>query len=181
MPVASARPDQNPKEMASQSGPEGPWPTGARWRVRVGKLLFCEAWRPVCRHVGFALLPAEEASGKRTKIPMLTSLVAWQNFHQEPEKRISEYSNSRHSRFLEGWHRPQRPHRPQRCGVRSPRSSAISHSERREITAIATRERRENGARTARERRENGARTARERRENGAKTARSPRDRRGLL
>ena len=33
MPVASARPDQNPKEMASQSGPEGPWPTGARWRV----------------------------------------------------------------------------------------------------------------------------------------------------
>ena len=32
MPVASARPDQNPKEMASQSGPEGPWPTGARWR-----------------------------------------------------------------------------------------------------------------------------------------------------
>ena len=30
MPVASARPDQNPKEMASQSGPEGPWPTGAR-------------------------------------------------------------------------------------------------------------------------------------------------------
>ena len=33
MPVASARPDQNPKAMASQSGPEGPWPTGARWRV----------------------------------------------------------------------------------------------------------------------------------------------------
>ena len=33
MPVASARPDQNPREVASQSGPEGPWPTGARWRV----------------------------------------------------------------------------------------------------------------------------------------------------
>ena len=33
MPVASARPDQNPKEMASQSEPGGPWPTGARWRV----------------------------------------------------------------------------------------------------------------------------------------------------
>ena len=36
VPVASARPDQNPKEMASQSGPGGPWPTGARWRVRKG-------------------------------------------------------------------------------------------------------------------------------------------------
>ena len=35
VPVASARPDQNPKEMASQSGPEGPWPTGARWRVQL--------------------------------------------------------------------------------------------------------------------------------------------------
>ena len=35
MPVASARPDQNPRAMASQSGPEEPWPTGARWRVQV--------------------------------------------------------------------------------------------------------------------------------------------------
>ena len=33
MPVASTRPDQNPRAVASQSGPEGPWPTGARWRV----------------------------------------------------------------------------------------------------------------------------------------------------
>ena len=33
MPVASARPDQNPRAAASQSGPEVPWPTGARWRV----------------------------------------------------------------------------------------------------------------------------------------------------
>ena len=33
MPVPSARPDQNPKEIASQSGPGGPWSTGARWRV----------------------------------------------------------------------------------------------------------------------------------------------------
>ena len=33
VPVASARPDQNPKEMASQPGPGGPWPTGTRWRV----------------------------------------------------------------------------------------------------------------------------------------------------
>ena len=34
LPVASARPDQNPpRERASQSGPEGSWPTGARWRV----------------------------------------------------------------------------------------------------------------------------------------------------
>ena len=33
VPVASARPDQHPKEMASQPGPGGPWPTGARWRV----------------------------------------------------------------------------------------------------------------------------------------------------
>ena len=33
---SSARPDQNPREMASrQSGPGGPWPTGARWRVHV--------------------------------------------------------------------------------------------------------------------------------------------------
>ena len=31
--LASARPDQNQKAMASQPGPEGPWPTGARWRV----------------------------------------------------------------------------------------------------------------------------------------------------
>ena len=33
MPVASARPDQNPREMASQPGPGGPWPTfpGQRW------------------------------------------------------------------------------------------------------------------------------------------------------
>ena len=34
MPVANARPDQNPEEMASQSGPGGPWPTAARWRVQ---------------------------------------------------------------------------------------------------------------------------------------------------
>ena len=33
MPVASARPDQNPRAMASQPGSKGPWPTGARWRV----------------------------------------------------------------------------------------------------------------------------------------------------
>ena len=33
MPVASARPDQNPRAVASQPGPEDPWPTGARWRV----------------------------------------------------------------------------------------------------------------------------------------------------
>ena len=33
VPVASARPDQNPRAVASQSGPEGPWPTSARWRV----------------------------------------------------------------------------------------------------------------------------------------------------
>jgi hypothetical protein len=32
VPVASARPDQNPTEIASQPGPGGPWPTGARWR-----------------------------------------------------------------------------------------------------------------------------------------------------
>jgi hypothetical protein len=35
VPVVSARPDQNPREIASQSGPEGPWPTGARWRALV--------------------------------------------------------------------------------------------------------------------------------------------------
>ena len=33
MPVASARPNQNPRAMASQTRPDGPWPTGARWRV----------------------------------------------------------------------------------------------------------------------------------------------------
>ena len=36
MPVASARLDQNQKAVASQPGPEGPWPTGARWRVLAG-------------------------------------------------------------------------------------------------------------------------------------------------
>ena len=45
--------------------------------LRVGKPLFCEAWRPVGRPVVCTLLPAEEASGKRTKMPMLTLLVAW--------------------------------------------------------------------------------------------------------
>ena len=30
----SSSSDQNPRAVASQSGPEGPWPTGARWRVR---------------------------------------------------------------------------------------------------------------------------------------------------
>ena len=43
--------------------------------LRVGKPLFCEAWRPVGRPVVCTLLPAEEASGKRTKMSMLTLLV----------------------------------------------------------------------------------------------------------
>ena len=34
MPVASDRPDQNPRAVASQPGPEGSWPTGARWRAQ---------------------------------------------------------------------------------------------------------------------------------------------------
>ena len=47
MPVASARPDQSPKEMARQSGTGGPWPTGARWRVLLGarRCAMCGRWR----------------------------------------------------------------------------------------------------------------------------------------
>ena len=40
--------------------------------MRVGKPLFGEAWRPACRPTVCTLLPAEEASGKQTKMPMLT-------------------------------------------------------------------------------------------------------------
>ena len=44
VPVASARPDQNPRAVASQPGlqirtrgPLANWPTGARWRVQLSK------------------------------------------------------------------------------------------------------------------------------------------------
>ena len=78
--------------------------------LRVGKPLFCEAWR-----LGFScgtgvctLLPAEEASGKRTKMSMLTLLVAWgwrgktrsANQKRKTEKPIVPSVITRHSRFF---------------------------------------------------------------------------------
>ena len=78
--------------------------------LRVGKPLFCEAWRPgfYCRTGVCTLLPAEEASGKRTKMPMLTLLVAWgwrgktrsANQKQKTEKPIVPSFWTRHSRFF---------------------------------------------------------------------------------
>ena len=76
---------------------------------RVGKPLLCEAWRPACRPTACALLRAEEESGKRFKksdadfssclaLREGTPLSAIQG-QKKTEKRISEYSNSRHSRF----------------------------------------------------------------------------------
>ena len=76
--------------------------------LRVGKPLFCEAWRPACRPTVYTLPPAEEASGKRTKMSMLTLLVAWRwrgktrsaNQKQKTEKPIVPSFRTRHSRFF---------------------------------------------------------------------------------
>ena len=65
VPIASARPDQNPRAVASQPGPEGPCPTGARWRAQGCFELFFQ------NAAGKTTLPTK----RKKKIAVLTKLL----------------------------------------------------------------------------------------------------------
>ena len=90
--------------MASQSGPEGPWPTGARWRVRLVLVILASHFRarmdlsPQKVPLGVRLKPtrpSEIRSFLHKKVPLRrrTFFVSWAVNHERSVVLISPKPN----------------------------------------------------------------------------------------